>query len=95
MVLNYLENIIRTYGIKMIPYYYLWQAKRSLEGAKKTIELMGDSSNYMLEAQKDMLELEVDHFREISKKFTRILLTLTVFCVTLSYLYIKGIFHVW
>jgi hypothetical protein len=79
----------------MIPYYYLWQAKRSLEGAKKTIELMGDSSNYMLEAQKDMLELEVDHFREVSKKFTIFLLTLVVFCVTLWYLNSKGIFHVW
>jgi hypothetical protein len=78
----------------MIPYYYLWQAKKSLEGAKKTIELMGDSSNYMLEAQKDMLELEVDHFREQSAKFTIFLLTLVVFCVSLYCLYLKGIFNV-
>ena len=78
-------------GLIMIPYYYLWQAKKSLEGAKKTIELMDDPSNYMLEAQKDMLELEVEHFRETSKKFTIFLLTLATFCVSLGYLIIKGI----
>lgn len=78
----------------MIPYYYLWQAKKSLEGAKKTIELMEDSSNYMLEAQKDMLELEVKHFREQSAKCTIFLLTLATFCVTLGYLINKGIFNV-
>jgi len=81
-------------GLIMIPYYYLWQAKKSLVGAKKTIELMGDSSNYMLEAQRDMLELEVEHFRETSIKFTIVLLTLVTFCVTLLYLINKGIFHV-
>jgi hypothetical protein len=85
---------MKVYGIKMIPYYYFWQAKKSLDGAKKTIEMMGDSSNYMLEAQRDMLELEVEHFRIQSKKFTGFLLILTVFCVTLWYLIDKGIFHV-
>ena len=95
MALDCLVVTIKIYGIKMIPYYYLWQSKQSLKGAKKTIELMGDSSNYMLEAQKDMLELEVEHFREQSKKFTIFLLTLTVFCVSLYYLNSKGIFHVW
>ena len=94
MDLDCLVVTIKIYGIKMIPYYYLWQAKKSLEGAKKTIELMGDSTNYMLEAQKDMLELEVEHFRTQSKKFTIFLLTLVVFCVSLYYLYIKGIINV-
>ena len=78
----------------MIPYIGLYQAKKSLALAKETIKLMGDSSNYMLEAQRDMLELEVEHFRETSKKFTIVLLTVAVFCVTLSYLYIKGIINV-
>ena len=78
----------------MIPYYYLWQAKQSLAGVKKTIELMDDPDKYMLEAQKDMLELEVEHFRETSIKFTIFLLTVIVFCVTLTYLIHKGIFHV-
>ena len=78
----------------MIPYYYLWQAKKSLELNKETIKMMGDSTNYMLEAQRDMLELEVEHFRETSKKFTIFLLTLATFCVSLYYLYINGVFNV-
>ena len=81
-------------GIIMIPYYYLWQAKKSLELNKETIKMMGDSTNYMLEAQSDMLELEVEHFRETSKKFTIFLLTLAIFCVSLGYLINKGIFNV-
>jgi hypothetical protein len=79
----------------MIPYVGYIQAKRSLALAKETIKMMGDSTNYMLEAQRDMLELEVDYFREQSKKFTIYLLTLATFCVSLYYLNSKGIFHVW
>lgn len=71
----------------MIPYVGYIQAKKSLALAKETIKMMGDSTNYMLEAQKDMLELEVEHFREASKKFTIFLLTLVVFCVTLGLLH--------
>ena len=78
----------------MIPYIGYIQAKRSLALAKETIKMMGDSTNYMLEAQKDMLELEVEHFRETSKKFTIFLLTLIVFCVTILYLIDKGIINV-
>ena len=78
----------------MIPYIGYIQAKRSLALAKETITMMGDSTNYMLEAQKDMLELEVEHFREQSVKFTIVLLTVVVFCVTIVYLFDKGIFHV-
>jgi hypothetical protein len=78
----------------MIPYIGYIQAKKSLALAKETIIMMGDSTNYMLEAQKDMLELEVEHFREASVKFTIVLLTVVVFCVTLVYLFDKGIFHV-
>ena len=78
----------------MIPYYYLWQAKKSLELNKETIKMMGDSTNYMLEAQSDMLELEVEHFRQTSKMFTIFLLTLATFCVSLGYLIAKGIIDV-
>jgi hypothetical protein len=78
----------------MIPYVGLYQAKKSLALAKETIKMMGDSTNYMLEAQRDMLELEVEHFREASVKFTIVLLTVVVICVTLVYLFDKGIFHV-
>jgi len=78
----------------MIPYYYLWQAKKSLELNKETIKMMGDSTNYMLEAQSDMLELEVEHFRETSKKFTIFLLTMATLCVILGYFITKGIIDV-
>ena len=78
----------------MIPYVGYIQAKRSLKLAKETIRLMNDPSNYMLEAQKDMLELEVEHFRETSINFTIVLLTLVTFCVTLYYLYINGVINV-
>jgi hypothetical protein len=78
----------------MIPYVGYIQAKKSLAMAKETIKMMGDSTNYMLEAQKDMLELEVEHFRETSKKFTIFLLTMVVFCVSLYYLFMNGVFHV-
>jgi hypothetical protein len=78
----------------MIPYIGYIQAKRSLKMAKETIRMMDDPSNYMLEAQKDMLELEVEHFREQSAKFTIFLLTLAVFCVSLTYLIDKGIIDV-
>ena len=44
----------------MISYFRYWDAKRRLASAQKTIEMMGDSSNYMLEAQKDMLDREVE-----------------------------------
>jgi hypothetical protein len=78
----------------MIPYYYLWQAKKLLELDKETIRMMGDSTNDRLEQQKEMRELEVEHFRETSKKFTIFLLTLVFFCVTLYYLYINGVINV-
>ena len=76
----------------MIPYVGYYQAKKSLDGIKQTIRAMNDPDNYMLEAQRDMLELEVDYFREESVKFTGKLLTVVVFCVTLSYLYMTGVF---
>ena len=96
MVLDCLVVIIKTYGTKMIPYYYLWQAKQSLIGANKAIEMMGGENDCqpMLLGQRDMLELEVEHFRGQSIKFTVFLLTLMVFCVSLLYLIDKGIIRV-
>jgi len=80
----------------MTPYYYLWQAKQSLKGAKVAIKLMGGENDCqpMLLGQRDMLELEVEHFRGQSIKFTIFLLTLAVFCVSLYYLHTKGIINV-
>ena len=77
----------------MIPYIGYIQAKQSLALAKETIKLMGDSSNYMLEAQKDMLELEVEHFREESIKFTFGALFTVVMGVIMFYLSRYGVLH--
>lgn len=78
----------------MIPYYYLYEAKQRLLGAKKTIVMMGgeDECQPMLLGQRDMLELEVEYYREQSTKCTIFLLTLMVFCVSLYYLYVMGVF---
>jgi len=79
----------------MIPYIGYIQAKRSLAMAKETIKMMDDPSNYMLEAQKDMLELEVEHFRHASVNFTILLLILTVLSVILYfYMHIIGVINV-
>ena len=75
----------------MIPYVGYIQAKRSLKLAKETIKLMNDPNNYMLEAQKDMLEMEVEHFRESSIKFTTILLLAVVICVIMYILVRYGV----
>lgn len=70
-------------------YYYLYEAKQRLVGAKKTIAMMGgeDECQPMLLGQRDMLELEVEYYQEQSIKFTIFILTLAVFCVTLSLLH--------
>lgn len=81
-------------GIKMIPYIAYIDAKRSLALAKETIKLMNDPDNYMLEAQKDMRELEVEYYRKECINFTGKLLTVVVFCVTLYYLIMNGVIDV-
>jgi len=78
----------------MIPYIDYYNARKSLAMAEETIRMMNDPDNYMLEAQRDMRQLEVEHFREQSVKFTIGLLTVTVFCVILYVLYSKGILNV-
>ena len=95
MVLDYLANIMRIYGINMIPYYYLYEAKRRLVGANETIVMMGgeDECQPMLLGQRDMLELEVKYYREKSAKFTIVLLTVITFCVTIGLLHFHyGVF---
>ena len=96
MVLDYLVSITKTCGIDMLPYYYLYEAKQRLIGAKKAIVMMGgeDECQPMLLGQRDMLGLEVEYYRERSAKFTIFLLTLVTFCVTLAYLFMTGVFNV-
>ena len=62
--------------------------------AEETIKLMNDPDNYMLEAQRDMRQLEVEYYREVSVKFTIGLLTAVLFCVTLFVLYKIGVINV-
>ena len=78
----------------MIPYIEYYNAKKSLAMAEETIKLMNDPDNYMLEAQRDMRQLEVEHFREVSVKFTIGLLIAVSGCVILYVLYKSGVFNV-
>ena len=80
----------------MLPYYYLREAKQRLANSIKTIELMGgeDDCQPMLLGQRDMLELEVEYYREKSAKFTIGLLTFVVIGSILVMLYVKGYINV-
>jgi hypothetical protein len=79
----------------MIPYYYLHQAKQRLAVAIETIELMGGENDCqpMLLGQRDMLELEVQYYREQSDKFTIILLTFFVAIGIMLELHSKGLLY--
>ena len=78
----------------MIPYIDYYNAKKSLAMAKETIKLMNDPDNYMLEAQKDMRELEVDYYRGECVKFTIGLLITAVSCVMMYILIPYGVINV-
>ena len=72
----------------MIPYIDYINAKKSLALAVETIKLMDDPDNYMLEAQKEMRELEVAYYRGQSIKFTAGLL-ITVAIGVIMYYYVN------
>jgi hypothetical protein len=76
----------------MIPYYYLHQAKQRLVVAIETIEMMGgeDECQPMLLGQRDMLELEVQYYRDESDKFTIYLLIFFAFVGIMLVLPLKG-----
>lgn len=78
----------------MIPYIDYINAKRSLKLAKETIRLMNDPDNYLLEAQKDMRQLEVDYYRLESIKFTAGLLITILICVIMFILFRYGVLNV-
>jgi hypothetical protein len=82
-------------GLIMLSYYYLYQAKQRLANAIKTIEMMGGENDCqpMLLGQRDMLELEVQYYREQSDKFTIILLTFFVAVGIMLVLHSKGLLH--
>jgi hypothetical protein len=76
----------------MLPYYYLHQAKQRLAVAIETIEMMGgeDECQPMLLGQRDMLELEVQYYREESDKFTIYLLIFIAFIGIMLVMQLKG-----
>lgn len=80
----------------MLPYYYLYEAKQRLVNAKKTIDMMGgeEECQPMLLGQRDMLELEVEYYRQSSTKFTAIFLTILSIIVILYLLYTNGVINV-
>jgi len=41
--------------------YYYYQCKKRLKESDRAIRLMDDENNYMLLAQKEMIQLEMEH----------------------------------
>lgn len=78
----------------MIPHYYLWQANRRLVQSKQTMQMMEPDVPPMVEAQHEMIEREVEYWREESNKFTIFALTFVIAACIMVSLYLKGLFHV-
>jgi hypothetical protein len=80
----------------MIPQYYLYEAKQRLANAEKTIQMKGGEEDCqpMLLGQRDMLLLEVEYYRERSKTFTTMFLTVISIGVIMYLLYINGVIYV-
>ena len=92
--LDCLVSIMKTYGTKMLSYYHYWQASRRLESSLKTVEMMKPDVPPMILAQHEMIEREVEYYREESGKFTLIVLTLAAFTGIMLILYTQGMIHV-
>jgi len=80
----------------MIPYLDYREAKKRLDNAKETIELMGGESECpdMVLGQRDYLELEVEYFRIINGRFNVGLLIGALLCVILYVLRYYGVMNV-
>jgi hypothetical protein len=81
-------------GLNMISYYRYWQALNRLESSKQTINMMEPDVPDMVQAQHEMIEREVDYYREEAGKFTLIVLTLAIFTGIMLILYTQGMIHV-
>lgn len=92
--LDYLESITKTFGIDMISYYRYWQALKRFESSQKTINMMEPDVPNMVLAQHEMIQREVEYYREESNKFTLIVLTLATFVGIMLILYTQGMIHV-
>jgi hypothetical protein len=78
----------------MLSWYYYWQALNRLESSKKTIQMMEPDVPDMIQAQHEMIEREMEYWKEESQKFTIIVLILFVFCGIMLILYTQGLFNV-
>lgn len=78
----------------MLSYYRYWQAVKRLKQSNETLQLMAPDVPDMVQAQHEMIQLEVDYYRERSTKCTVFLLTTIVFAVTMVILFYKDIIHV-
>ena len=76
---------------KMISVYNYYIAKKRLQMAKETIQLMGgeDDCQPMLLGQRDMLELEIDYHKSEMVKLCAVVLIFLVSSVIL-YFHYKG-----
>jgi hypothetical protein len=66
--------------------YYYWYAKKRLAALRKDLLTMGDD-NPMLEAQGDMIELEIAYYKEESIKTMFILAFLSIISYLLIYVF--------
>jgi hypothetical protein len=78
----------------MLSYYNYWQATRRFEQSKETIKMMEPDVPPMITAQHEMIQREMEFFREESQKFTLIILTLLVFFSIMVVMFMKGFIHV-
>ena len=81
----------------MIPHYYYFDAKRRHKETNLTIEAMGGEEECeivspLLLAQRSMLEMEMEYYREECDKFTKGVLCFVVFACIILVLYSKGYF---
>ena len=95
MALDYLVGTIKIYGINiMISIYNLYIAKKRLALSHETIQMMEPNVPDMILAQHEMIEREIEYYREEVNKFTIIVLTLFAFAGIIGVLYVKGSLHV-
>jgi len=78
----------------MLSYYYYWQAVRRFKQSEETLRMMAPDVPPMLEAQHEMIEREMEYYRNESNKFTVIWLTFVLVACIIGTLYMKGLIHV-
>jgi hypothetical protein len=78
----------------MLSYYRYWQTLNRLQSSSKTIQMMEPDVPDMVQAQHEMIEREMEYWKEESQKFTIILLILFLFCGIMLILFTQGLLYV-